>query len=177
MEAWRRDAEEMRGWVATLSDDDLAGLIKVPWGPGFPMWRLLFHLLSHSTQQRTEASVLLTGLGHSPGDFEFLNFISRTQTALRGGVCWVIPPARPRKKEMRRDSSWRVPSRTPRGRRFALPRRRRWGLSVRSFLVGLMCGEEGLAPDVYVCYEAMALMRQEPSTCTRVKVRMVSPLE
>jgi len=76
-EAWSRDAEEMRGWVATLSDDDLAGLIKVPWGPEFPMWRLLFHLLSHSTQQRTEASVLLTGLGHSPGDIEFLNFISR----------------------------------------------------------------------------------------------------
>ena len=74
-EAWNRDEREMTAWVASLSDEELAAAVPVPWGSEYPLWQLIFHVLSHSTQQRTEAAVLLTRAGHSPGDFEFLNYI------------------------------------------------------------------------------------------------------
>ena len=34
------------------------------------------HLISHGMQQFSEAAVLLTRAGHSPGDIGFLEFIS-----------------------------------------------------------------------------------------------------
>jgi uncharacterized damage-inducible protein DinB len=73
--AWARDEREIVDWVASLSDADLVRPVPVPWGPEYPLWQLIFHLLSHSTQQRAEASTLLTLAGHSPGDVEFLNYI------------------------------------------------------------------------------------------------------
>ncbi|MDA1239331.1 MAG: DinB family protein [Chloroflexi bacterium] len=75
--AWVRDEREMVAWVASLSDADLVRLVPVPWGPEYPRWQLIFHLLSHSTQQRPKASTLLTLAGHSPGDIEFLNYIGQ----------------------------------------------------------------------------------------------------
>ncbi len=39
-------------------------------------WHMLSHLLLHSMQHRTEAAVLLTNFGHSPGDIDFLYFVS-----------------------------------------------------------------------------------------------------
>ena len=69
----------MMSWLDSLSDEDLTRTARVPWGPGFVRWRLIYHVLSHSTQQRTEDSTLVTRAGHSPGDLEFLNYMSRPQ--------------------------------------------------------------------------------------------------
>ena len=76
-EAWAADEAEMMSWLNSLTDDDLARSIPVPWGREYILWRLIVHVFSHSTQQRAEAAILLTRAGHSPGDVEFLNYISR----------------------------------------------------------------------------------------------------
>jgi uncharacterized damage-inducible protein DinB len=35
-----------------------------------PLWQLMLHQANHATQHRSEAAVLLTGFGHSPGDLD-----------------------------------------------------------------------------------------------------------
>ncbi len=38
-------------------------------------WHMLRHLLTHSMQHRSEAALLLTSYGRSPGDIDFLYFL------------------------------------------------------------------------------------------------------
>ena len=40
-----------------------------------PLWVFVMHLVSHGIQQFSEAAVLLTRAGHSPGDIGFLEFM------------------------------------------------------------------------------------------------------
>ena len=57
----------MRAYLTALRDEDLMrGTI--------PLWRPLLHVVNHGTQHRSEAAVLLTGFGHSPGDLDFTVF-------------------------------------------------------------------------------------------------------
>ena len=85
---WRRDQAEMRSWLAALSDEALA--TKPPSEKElFPLWFYVMHLLSHAIQQCTVAGVLLTRVGQSPGDLEFLDFadtLKRTRGAELGFV-------------------------------------------------------------------------------------------
>jgi uncharacterized damage-inducible protein DinB len=71
---WAKDEHEMRVWLASLDDDAL----EADWNDGgkgsFPLWYFLMHLITHSQQQRSDAAMLLTRSGHSPGNIEFLDF-------------------------------------------------------------------------------------------------------
>jgi uncharacterized damage-inducible protein DinB len=40
------------------------------------LWHLLFDAVNHGTQHRSEAGVLLTRYGQSPGDMEFSLFLN-----------------------------------------------------------------------------------------------------
>lgn len=42
-----------------------------------PLWHYVMHLVSHGIQQFSEAAVLLSMAGHSPGDIGFLEFVGR----------------------------------------------------------------------------------------------------
>ena len=70
---WRRDEAEMRRWLDALTDDQL---VAAPPGEesGLPLWYYGMHLFTHGMQQFSEAAVMLTGSGHSPGDLGFLEF-------------------------------------------------------------------------------------------------------
>lgn len=72
---WRREERELRAWFERLSDRDLGAQ-----PPGddntLALWRYLLCIVNHGTQQFTEAAVLLTRFGHSPGDIGFLAFCS-----------------------------------------------------------------------------------------------------
>jgi uncharacterized damage-inducible protein DinB len=79
---WARDEAEMRAWLAGLTDQDL-DVAPVREEDRLPLWQYVMHLVSHGIQQFSEAAVLLTRAGHSPGDIGFLEFV-RSATDRRG---------------------------------------------------------------------------------------------
>ena len=76
---WREEEEAMRSYLAELSDEDLTSAVTYtrPGGARFetPLWQILLHVINHGTQSRSEAAVLLTQLGHSPGDLDYMIFL------------------------------------------------------------------------------------------------------
>jgi uncharacterized damage-inducible protein DinB len=80
-EHWTRDEADMRAWLASLTDADLDAP-PVREEDRLPLWHFVMHLVSHGIQQFSEAAVLLTRAGHSPGEIGFLEFVgSRSSTA------------------------------------------------------------------------------------------------
>ena len=72
---WRREELALRTWFDGLSD---AALTERPPGDDnvLPLWRYLVYVVTHGIQQFSEAAVMLTHLGHSPGEIGFLEFSS-----------------------------------------------------------------------------------------------------
>ena len=62
--------------IARLSDSDLDQIVSYvnyrgeTWA--YPLWQQLLHQVNHATQHRSEAALLLTQAGCSPGDLDFL---------------------------------------------------------------------------------------------------------
>ncbi|MCB0114108.1 MAG: DinB family protein [Caldilineaceae bacterium] len=79
-ERWREDEQSMRAWLATLTDADLAGTIRYTTDEGGTrervLWHCLWHVVNHGTQHRSEAAVLLTDYGCSPGGLDFTAFLN-----------------------------------------------------------------------------------------------------
>jgi uncharacterized damage-inducible protein DinB len=74
VEHWTRDEAEMRAWIATLDDATLDRNADLGPGDQQPLWHFLVHIVTHSQQHRAESAQLLTQLGHSPGDLDFLDY-------------------------------------------------------------------------------------------------------
>ena len=77
---WERDEVEMREWIATLDDETLARDADLDSEKNLPLWYFLVHLITHSQQHRAESAQLLTQLGLSPGDVDFLDFCDERVT-------------------------------------------------------------------------------------------------
>jgi uncharacterized damage-inducible protein DinB len=62
-----------------LDEPDLARVITYVNGKGetwaYPLWAMLLHQANHATQHRSEAALLLTRAGHSPGDLDLLVYV------------------------------------------------------------------------------------------------------
>jgi uncharacterized damage-inducible protein DinB len=71
-------------FVDGLDDSRLAGIVEYVNAAGerwaYPLWQQMVHQVNHATQHRSEAAVMLTHFGHSPGWLDFLYFID-----LQGG--------------------------------------------------------------------------------------------
>jgi uncharacterized damage-inducible protein DinB len=76
---WRTDEVEMRAWLAALDEEDLGAPVRVNRLWGFPLWIHLLHVIHHGIQSFSEAAVLLSAAGHSPGDLDFLDFYDTPQ--------------------------------------------------------------------------------------------------
>jgi uncharacterized damage-inducible protein DinB len=76
--SWLAEEQLMRAFLSGLSDQELSATVQVKdrHGKESPMvlWHMLMHLMLHSFQHRTEAAVLLTNYGQSPGDLDFIFF-------------------------------------------------------------------------------------------------------
>ena len=74
-ERWRTEGQALRDWLEQLSDDELGSS---PPGAGNTLerWRYLLYVVNHGTQQISEAAVLLTRAGQSPGELGYLEFCS-----------------------------------------------------------------------------------------------------
>ncbi len=68
--AWRADEERMRAWLATLDD----AALNAPAANGTPLWRCLAHVVNHGTQHRSEAAMMLTHWGQSPGELDLIYY-------------------------------------------------------------------------------------------------------
>lgn len=76
-EHWQRDEAVTRAWLAALTDADLDAP-PVREEDREPLWHYAMHLYAPALQQFSEAAVLLTRAGRSPGDIGFLEFIQAT---------------------------------------------------------------------------------------------------
>ena len=76
---WDGVERETQAFLAELSDARLVRDLEYTntedkrWT--YPLWQQMIHQVNHATQHRSEAAVMLTQLGHSPGWLDFLYFI------------------------------------------------------------------------------------------------------
>jgi uncharacterized damage-inducible protein DinB len=76
---WDEIEYDTKAFVAGLSDGDLARVVEytnlqgATWA--YPLWQQMIHQVNHATQHRSEAAVMLTQFGVSPGWLDFLYFI------------------------------------------------------------------------------------------------------
>ena len=75
---WAEEEHLMRAYLASLDNEALYATVQYKTTKGVPyegvVWRLLFHVVNHGTQFRSEAAVALTAYGQSPGDLDLLFF-------------------------------------------------------------------------------------------------------
>ncbi|HEY0606855.1 MAG TPA: DinB family protein [Herpetosiphonaceae bacterium] len=80
---WNEEERAMRNYLAQLADDDLAGFVRYTTPEGERrervLWHCLVHTVNHGTQHRSEAAVILTDYGHSPGGLDFTMFLNQYQ--------------------------------------------------------------------------------------------------
>ena len=83
---WMIEQREMRAYIDTLTEETLNSTIRYVI-PGAVrarvVWQILLDVTYHAMQHRSEAAVLLTSYGQSPGDFDFTMF----QTERAEGKC------------------------------------------------------------------------------------------
>ena len=76
---WARDEAEMRTWLASLTDADIAAPVPSELTRNqLPLWQGILHIVFHGIQQQADAATLLTIAGHSPGDIGYLEMVRPT---------------------------------------------------------------------------------------------------
>jgi uncharacterized damage-inducible protein DinB len=81
-EQWEAELPLMRAYLAAVGDDELAGAFSYQRPNGTVIastrWHTMAHMINHATQHRAELGLLLTELGHSPGNLDFNIFLAET---------------------------------------------------------------------------------------------------
>lgn len=79
---WQKNTQELMAFLATLTEDDLQSDFSYRNLDNQDctnlLWESLLHVVIHGMQHRSECAAMLTSLGNSPGDIDFIVFV-RTQ--------------------------------------------------------------------------------------------------
>jgi len=79
-EWFRKSHEELREFGRSLGERDLERTYEDTDKDGRPakylLWEMMVHVVNHGTQHRSEAAAVLTVLGRSPGDLDFVDFLN-----------------------------------------------------------------------------------------------------
>lgn len=82
---WEPIERDTQAFVSALDDTRLAAVVEYTNFQGetwaYPLWQQMIHQVNHATQHRSEAAVLLTQLGHSPGWLDLLYFVDLLSTS------------------------------------------------------------------------------------------------
>jgi len=77
---WADEEGLLMKFIENVTDDQLESHFFYTSTEGSPyervLWQAMLHLINHGTQHRSEAAALLTDYGHSPGDIDFIYFLS-----------------------------------------------------------------------------------------------------
>lgn len=80
LQLWHTEKATMRAYLGQLHGDMLHGILHHTTDAGEArervLWHVLFHVVNHGTQHRSEAAAILTSHGVSPGDLDFTLFLS-----------------------------------------------------------------------------------------------------
>jgi uncharacterized damage-inducible protein DinB len=81
--AWELEMQRMHAYLAALDPAELDHHIvyRSTKGVSFtsPLWYIVTHLVNHGTQFRSEAGMILTSLGVSPGDMDLIFFLRENE--------------------------------------------------------------------------------------------------
>ena len=77
---WTDEEGLLMKFVENVTDEQLESHFFYTSTEGNPyervLWQAMLHLVNHGTQHRSEAAALLTDFGCSPGDIDFIYFLS-----------------------------------------------------------------------------------------------------
>ena len=75
-ESYAISHEGLRRFLGSVGEADVIRM--APGRPGSslqrPLWQLMLHVANHGTHHRAETALLLTSLGKSPGELDYLDF-------------------------------------------------------------------------------------------------------
>ena len=81
---WEEIENDTRQYLDRLEPDQLEMDISYTTTGGtpgaYPLWQLIMQQVNHQTQHRSEAAVMLTNFGHSPGDLDLVVYLSEMKT-------------------------------------------------------------------------------------------------
>jgi uncharacterized damage-inducible protein DinB len=76
---WLEEERQLMDFANSVTDERLNNLFHYNNTAGQPfsriLWQAMAHVVNHGTQHRTEAAAILTDVGHSPGDLDFIYFL------------------------------------------------------------------------------------------------------